>query len=225
MNGIRSSISRVAINFLGAIAFLSLMGCTDNFTASKIPVSANSAAPEIAVYSTPIGAEKPEMQILENPVSQLSPEQVRQLSQLEVPVLMPTYLPPTFQITQVDAGREELVDDSYDYYSILYQGENNTCLAISSGVDPALSTERLTKTTVTTALGEAEIYTGIVEDRALIMADLPTQQRHLLRSGLVAKPTEMNPNGSWASSEWCEPVSQEEFLQVLQSLEAVQFDR
>lgn len=220
-----SSIERVAINLFGTFVLLSLFGCGASSIQPKNSAPADSAATlEADSRSTTAETDNAETPRSQNPATQLSQEQNTQLSQLSIPILMPTYLPLTFQVTQVDAGHEELVDGGYDYYSILYEGDNNTCLAISSGVDPAMSTEGLAKTTATTALGEATIYTGKVEDRPLIMADLPTQQGHLLRSGLVARPAEMNSDGSWKSAEWCEPVNQEKFLQVLESLEAVQFE-
>ncbi|NJR66482.1 MAG: hypothetical protein HC772_16030, partial [Leptolyngbyaceae cyanobacterium CRU_2_3] len=203
---------------LGAIALSLLTHCAANTaTTNSSPVSSSPAVTLSSAVATPA-------EIAQNPASplpaeQLSVDQKNQLSQLSVPVLVPTFLPAGFRLTKFDAGEEQLTNGSYSYYSLLYQGDNNTCLEISTGVDPALSTSRLSKALVTTPLGEATVYSGEVEGRSLILSMVSAQpQEYMLRSGLVARPAEQQPDGSWSAAELCQPVSMETYTQVLRSL-------
>lgn len=159
--------------------------------------------------------------IAQHPENLLSADQKRQLNQLGIPIYIPTYLPTGFRLTKFDAGKEELRNGSYSYYSLLFQGSNNTCLEVSSGVDPAMSLGRLSKRSMKTSLGETTVYSGTVEGRQLILAQIPSKQGHMLRSGMVARPAEMKPDGTWKPAEWCQPVSTEEFNQVLRSLKVM----
>lgn len=159
--------------------------------------------------------------IAQNPETLLSANQKRQLNQLGIPIYIPTYLPTGFRLTKFDAGKEELRNGSYSYYSLLFQGNDNTCLEVSSGVDPAMSLGRLPKRSLKTSLGEVTVYSGTVEGRRLILAQIPSKQGHILRSGTVARPAEMKPDGTWKPAEWCQPVSTAEFNQALRSLKVM----
>ncbi|HEY9642776.1 MAG TPA: hypothetical protein V6C57_19970 [Coleofasciculaceae cyanobacterium] len=224
---------------LGTVALLSLSNCATDATNSTpaalssaeaespvVSVAHPTAAPvtDTAASTRPIAQDTSAQDTsAQNPASLLSADQKKQLFHLNVPILVPTFLPADFRLTKVDAGEEQLVNGSYSYYSILYQGDHNTCLEISTGVDPAMSTAHLSKTLVTLPLGEATVYSGEVEGRSMIMGNLVAPpQGYMLRSGLVVRPAESKPDGSWTAAEWCQPVNMETFTQVLQSLETLE---
>jgi hypothetical protein len=153
--------------------------------------------------------------------NELTQEQKDQLSSLGTLVLVPTYLPSGLRLTKLGFGKELIDNDSYAYYSILYQGDDNTCLEISSGVDLGMPASRLpTQDTVPTQFGSVTVYSGITSDVSTIqiVSLLPTKQGHMIRSGLVMNAAKIQPDGTWTKPEVCNPVSLEEFTQVLKSL-------
>lgn len=218
-----NQLSRTAVCALEAFALLLLSNCATHSTATKPPAAQSKSS--IASLTNPVSSvastANPKIAIVQNTGNLLSPEQKMQLSQLNIPIFTPTYLPSGFRLIKFDAGKEEINGGVSSYYSILYQKDNNTCLEISSGVDPAMSLRRLSKTSVKTSLGEVTVYSGNVEGKPLILGQLSSKQGHMLRSGMVVRSAQMKPDGTWTPAEWCNPVSMEEFTQVLRSLEVL----
>jgi len=194
---------RTAVFALGTVALLSFTSYIANGAATFLPMAPVSSP--IALFTGNL----------------LSPVQKAQLAQLGIPIALPTYLPAGFRLTDFSAKKEQhdYVCCEYSWYSIFYQGANHACLEVSANLDPAmaLSTSHLQKTSVKTRLGEVEVYSGNVEGKPMIVGllFLPSQNRHkngyMLRTGAWMPRT--NPGRR------CNPVSREEYIQVLKSLE------
>ncbi|HEY9613181.1 hypothetical protein [Allocoleopsis sp.] len=209
---------RTAIFILGTVALLSGSSCAANGAASQAPTAlvsrplALATTPDTSFAASPAF---PKTAIAKNTSNLLSSEQKAQLNQLGMPIIVPTYLPGGFRLTNFLAKKErdDYASGEYSWYSMFYQGTNNTCLEVSANVDPAMSTVNLQKTLVKTRLGAVEVYSGNVESKPMIVGlfSLGTKNGYMLRTGAWMPQT--LPGGR------CNPVSRKEYIQVLKSLE------
>jgi hypothetical protein len=143
----------------------------------------------------------------------LSAEQKARLSKLKIPIVLPTYLPQNFRVTDFDAGKEEMANESYSYYSIIYKGANNTCLELTANTDPGMTTSGLNTTSMTTALGKVTVSSGNLENKPIII-------------GLFSLPRNSNNGymlrtGGWVPGRRCATIGKDEYLQVLKSLRII----
>jgi hypothetical protein len=206
---------RTAVFALGTIALLCLSNCAANGAASKVPAHPGNSSNPVAQNSDSARATStasPKTSIAYKTNNLLSNQQKGQLAQLGIPIAVPTYLPAGFRLTKFSAQKEE-DEASGAWYSLFYQGANNTCLEFSANVDPAMSLERLPKTLVKTRLGEVEVYSGNVEGKPMVVGlfSLPKNNGYMLRTGAWTPAT--NPGRR------CNPVSRNEYIRVLRSLE------
>jgi hypothetical protein len=145
----------------------------------------------------------------------LTSEQRARLYRLKIPLVLPTYLPPGFQVKRFETGTEETIDYKYSYYSLVYAGADNTCLELAANTDPAMTTGGLNNTSIATPLGQVTVSSGNVEGKPLIIGlfSLPRNNGYFLRTG------------GWVSGKRCAPVSREEYLRALRSLKRVENSR
>lgn len=202
---------RTAICAVGAVALLSLFSCASSGVTAKPPTDrARFTAPD---NSEAASTALPKTSIEKNTGSLLSKEQKAQLAQLGIPIVLPSFLPGGFRLTKFSA-QKQLDEASGDYssYSIFYQGANNTCLELSANSDPGISTEGRKETSVETQLGSVKVYRISVEGKPMIVGlfSLPKNNGYMLRTGAWMPPT--------IPGRRCNPVSMEEYIQVLKSL-------
>jgi hypothetical protein len=209
---------RTAVFILGTVALLAWSSCAANGAASKVPTAPVSRAIALATTPDTSFAASPDFSktaIAKNTSNLLSSEQKAQLTQLGMPIVVPTYLPGGFRLTNFLAkkDRDDYASGEYSWYSMFYQGTNNTCLEVSANVDPAMSMGNLQKTLVNSRLGAVEVYSGNVEGKPLIVGlfSLGKNNGYMLRTG--AWMPQNLPGGR------CNPVSRKEYIQVLKSLE------
>jgi hypothetical protein len=145
----------------------------------------------------------------------LSPVQKARLTQLPIPVVVPTRLPVGFRLVRAEgeAGRYANGDDDSGY-AIDYQGEQNTCLSIRTSQDGPRGLEKVKQ--VRTRFGLVTVYAEKLHDRKSLVSFLGIKGNPMLISG------GMQPD-STASSGWkpCRAVNIETYTQVLQSLSVV----
>lgn len=168
--------------------------------------------------------------IFQNTGNSRSPAQKMQLSQqtipivttadlppgFNIPIAIPTYLPSGFYLKEFQAFDAGYVGQDAFHYSITYEEvDNSTCLEISSGIDgTSFESLGLSETSVKLSQGEVTVYSGNVEGKPIIVAlDWGKQ------IGLPSSDYRMTLISGYDSSGGsCNPVSMEEFIQVLQSL-------
>ena len=206
---------RTAVFALGTIALLSLSNCAVNGATTKVSAPLGNSSKTLTQNpgtTVDTSTAFPKTSITYKTNHFLSNQQKAQLAQLGIPIAVPTYLPAGFRLTQFSAQKEE-DEASGAWYSMFYQGANNTCLELSVNVDPAMSLERLQKTLVKTRLGEVKVYSGNVEGKPMTVGlfSLPKNNGYMLRTGAWMPTT--NPGRR------CNPVSRNEYIQVLRSLE------
>jgi hypothetical protein len=213
-----NQLYRTAVFALGTVALLSWSRCAANGAASQVATAPVSRP--IALATTPDNslAASPDFSktaIAKNTSNLLSSKQKTQLNQLGMPIIVPTYLPGGFRLTNFSANKErdDYASGEDSWYSIFYQGTNNTCLEVSANVDPAMSMGNLQKTLVNSRLGAVEVYSGNVEGKPMIVGlfSLGKKNGYMLRTG-AWMPLNL-PTGR------CNPVSRKEYIQVLKSLE------
>lgn len=198
---------RTAVFILGSVGLLAWSSCTANGVASQV-----ATAPDTSVAAS---ADFSKTAIAKNTSNLLSSKQKAQLTQLSMPIAVPTYLPGGFRLTNFLAKKErdDYASGEYSWYSIFYQGTNNSCLEVSANVDPAMSMGNLQKTLVKTRLGSVEVYSGNVEGKPMIVGlfSLGKKNGYMVRTG------------AWIPQNLaggrCNPVSRKEYIQVLKSLE------
>ncbi|XGV98495.1 MAG: hypothetical protein ACAF41_06075 [Leptolyngbya sp. BL-A-14] len=142
----------------------------------------------------------------------LSPEQKAQLTQLPIPVVVPTVLPATFRLVRAEgeAGTYTNGDDDSGY-AIDYQGEKNTCLSIRTSQDGPRGLEKVKQ--VQTRFGLITVYTEKSPGSKSLVSFLGLKGNPMLISG-GAQPDSTTSTG-WKR---CQAVSVEAYTQVLQSL-------
>lgn len=95
---------RTAIFALGTIALLSLSNCTANQAASKMPVPPGNSSSTLAQNSDTAAATStasPKTSLAYKTNNLLSNKQKAQLAQLGIPIVVPTYLPAGFRLSEL----------------------------------------------------------------------------------------------------------------------------
>lgn len=130
----------------------------------------------------------------------LSADQKAKLLKLPIPIVAPTYLPKGFQLTHADGeeGHYSNGDDDSGY-SLIYKGPENTCIEVRSSKDgPRGAWQQIVKT----RFGSIKVFTENNQGKTSIYSFVPIQGQPVLISGAS-----------------CNPVSMQEYIHVLQSLE------
>jgi len=224
---------RTVLCALVAVAWLSLTSCTRNSTATKVPTAQSDTLSVSTTNSPPSITREAESKtsIAKNTVNSRSPKQNMQRYQQNIPIVttadlhprfnipiaIPTYLPSGFYLREFHAFDLGYVGQDAFHYSITYEEvDNYSCLEISSGsYGTSFEYLGLSETSVKLSLGEVTVYSGNVEGKPMIIAlDLGKQ------IGLPSSNYGMTLISGYDSSGGgeCNPVSMEEFIQVLQSL-------
>lgn len=147
----------------------------------------------------------------------LSPEQIAQLKQLPIPIVAPTSLPAGFRLVRAygEIGKYANGDDDSGY-TIAYEGENNTCIKVTSTQSGSRGYEKVREEQ--TEFGKLDVYIGKARDNSVsyILTVLGLKGNLILSSGGTL------PDSN-ASSGWriCRPVPMETYVQVLKSLSIV----
>lgn len=183
------------------IAFFLLAGCTLNSTANQLPPS----YPHSEISNN---------QIAQNSENPLSTEQLSQLRELDMRVIVPTYVPPGFELTEFkiykgSPSEQRTRADDVSLYWMTFQGENNTCFRLMSGNQGFRDRPENQISVNTKAFGTITVDYGKSQSRPdveLIQAGIPLPESYRLDSGI-------------SSNTPCKPMPLEEYIKVLQSLE------
>lgn len=184
-----------------AIAFSLLMGCALNSTANQLTPSYPHS--EISNHQIAQHSENP-----------LSTEQLSQLRSLDMRVIVPTYVPAGFELTELKIYKGSPPDqrtrpDDVPFYWMIFQGENNTCFRLMSGNQGFRDRPQNRISVNTKSFGTITVDYGKSQSRPeveLIQAGIPLPESYRLDSGI-------NPNTP------CKPMPVEEYIKVLQSIE------
>jgi hypothetical protein len=235
---------RTVVCALATVVWLSLNSCARNSTATQSPNTQSDNLSVSRTNSSPSTTREADSKtfIAQNTGNSRSPDQKMQryqqtipivttadLPEFDMPIFKPTYLPVGFFLREFQALEHyyDLIDDPNPFvYSITYQKRDTyTCLEIYSSLDgTSFEDLGLSETSVKMSHGEVTVYSGNVEGRPMIVAlvpvdvdgtllDVDVEQLGLLSSGKFFLFTIIS-----GYSDWCEPVSMEEFIQVLQSM-------
>lgn len=192
---------------------------TSDASAAATTKSEPSTIPTNSIFATPVA------QVSQSAGDLLDSAQKAKLKKLAVPIVIPTYLPTGFRLIKLDSGREELRSGSYSYYSILYRGENDTCLDISLNTDPAMRTLGLQRRSIQIPISNKEvtIIYGNVEDKPITLGlfGVPNgspNSAYMLRAG------GWMPSGQEGRNIRCNSISDEEYDKVLQALKVLDFN-
>lgn len=183
------------------------------FVSPVFALDIGTSAPEVSSGSHRFGRAMGSMTLTAQVAGNLlSTKQKAQLTQLPIPVVVPTVLPATFRLVRAEgeAGTYANGDDDSGY-AIDYQGEKNTCLSIRTSQDGPRGLEKVKQ--VQTRFGLITVYTEKLPDSKSLVSFLGLKGNPMLISG------GMQPD-STTSSGWkrCRAVSVEAYTQVLQSL-------
>jgi len=146
--------------------------------------------------------------------NQLSAKQKAQLTQLPIPIVAPTYLPPGFRLVSASGEKGQYANGDDDSgYSLVYQGANNTCIKLSSSKDgPRGKWQQL----VETKFGAVKVFVQTRNHNRFVYSFIPLKGNPALSSGgHLPNP---NSRGEW---QRCNPISMEDYLRVLKSLDVV----
>ncbi|MEQ8996478.1 MAG: hypothetical protein RID53_08230 [Coleofasciculus sp. B1-GNL1-01] len=219
---------RTVVCALAAVTWLSLASCARNSTATKAP-TAQSDNLSISTTNSPPSITREadsKTSIAQNTGNSRYSDQEIQLSQQTIsivttvdipgfnaPIFKPTYLPSGFYLMEFQATENYYINASNPFsYSIIYrEREKNTCLELYDALDgTSFESLGLSEISVNVLQGEVTVYSGNVEDRPMIIARVKGEQ--------VGLPSSYYFTLISGYSDWCEPVSIEEFIQVLQSM-------
>lgn len=202
---------QVLIFTAGAATLLSVSSCSRNQPTTEITRSP-TPSPKTSTVATPTPVSAAN---LAQPTL-LTPGQRTQL--LEVNVVLPSYLPTGFQITELiaekgaAAGQPSRPSD-VPFYQIIYRGSDGTCIRVGSGNQGWRDMPANQTIVNTPQFGQVRVDYGIVKrqtgDIAIIQAVLPGKEGYWIDSGKDNKGT-------------CKPVPLEEYTKVLQSLNYLQ---
>jgi hypothetical protein len=213
------------LTLLSSIAVLMLASCTDQSNAkSSVQPGAIAAHPSSPEAISPTVEKTPTTQVQPSDLAQsraiastaatnlLNEEQKAQLAQLGVEVVLPTYLPPGFQLAQFEAHRKDSPDPTdYTYYTVSYKGPNNTCIEAGNGYqNTSLSANQ--ERSLSTSVGTFDIQSGTYRRTSITRrwATLPKGDQVIFTGGKLSY-----------EEETCNPIETAEFDQVLQSATAI----
>jgi hypothetical protein len=147
----------------------------------------------------------------------LSSEQKAKLLQLPIPIIAPTFLPEGFRLVQATGEANKYANGDDDSgYMIAYQGDNNTCISISSSSSGSRGLQRVNQ--VKTEFGTVDIYTSNARDNSIqsIASFITLKGNPALISG--GSIPDRNADGGFKT---CNPISLGQYIQVLKSLTLV----
>ncbi|CAN1211979.1 hypothetical protein TUMEXPCC7403_17365 [Tumidithrix helvetica PCC 7403] len=147
----------------------------------------------------------------------LAPEQIAQLKQLPIPIVAPTSLPTGFRLVKASGEKAKYANGDDDSgYIIAYEGENNTCISVTSSQSGSRGLEKMREEQ--TEFGTLEVYIEKARDNSVrnIVTFLGLKGNLVLISGGTLPDS--NADGGWRT---CRPVPMSTYVQVLKSLSTV----
>ncbi|MEE3715365.1 hypothetical protein V2H45_01245 [Tumidithrix elongata RA019] len=147
----------------------------------------------------------------------LTPEQIAQLKQLPIPIVAPTSLPSGFRLVKASGEKAKYANGDDDSgYIIAYEGENNTCISVTSSQSGSRGLEKMRDEQ--TEFGTLEVYIEKARDSSVrnIVTFLGLKGNLVLISGGTLPDS--NADGGWRT---CRPVPMATYVQVLKSLSTV----
>jgi hypothetical protein len=223
-----NQLYRTIVCALATVAWLSLSSYARNSTATQSP-TAQSDNLSISTTNSPPSITREadsKTSIAQNTVNSRSLAQKIQQSQqsipivttadipgFNIPIFKPTYLPSGFYLREFHALENYYINDPNPFsYLIMYrEREKDTCLEIYDVLDgTSFEDLGLSETSVNVLQGEVTVYSGNVEGKPMIIAQVNGEQVGLPSTYYFTLISGYN-NG-------CDPVSMEEFIKVLQSM-------
>jgi hypothetical protein len=223
---------RTVICTLATVALLSLSSCARNSTTTQSPNTQSDNLSVSRTNSSPSTTREADSKtfIAQNTINSRSPAQKIQQSHSTIPIVTtadtpggftatifkPTYLPSGFFLTGFHALEHYYDEPNPFNYSIIYRERGkDTCLEIYDVLDgTSFEFFALSETSVNVLQSKVTVYSVNLEGRSMIVArfngeqfGLPSSYYFTLISGYT---------------DWCEPVSMEEFIKVLQSMKPLQ---
>ena len=223
-----NSLYRTVICALATVTWLSFTSCARHSTAANaltaqsdnLIASPTSSPPSLA------SAADSKVSIAQNSVNSRPPHEKLQQSKgtspivttadipgFNSPIFKPTYLPAGFYLREFQAMETYYIDDPTPFdYSIIYQERDQfTCLEIYSVLDgTSFGDIGLSETSVKVGQGNVTVYSGNVEGRPMIVAQVDGEQ--------IGLPSNYYFTLASGYDQYCQPVSLDEFIQVLQSM-------
>ena len=147
----------------------------------------------------------------------LTSEQKAKLLQLPIPIVAPNFIPEGFRLVYAKGEANKYANGDDDSgYTIAYQGENNTCISISSSSSGSRGLQRANE--VQTEFGSVVVYTDNARDNSIrsISSFLVLKGNPALISG--GSIPDSSADGGFKR---CEPVGMGVYMQVLKSLTLV----
>ncbi|NUN67295.1 hypothetical protein HCU40_21820 (plasmid) [Pseudanabaena biceps] len=164
--------------------------------------SANNSLNQNAIASNPRNSD-----------NLLSAEQKEQLSQLEIEVILPTYLPTGTKLASFKAYKKKTLQIAdYSFYNIQYIGTDNTCLEAGSGYQ-TMWQNNPSKIQIDTKIGVIEVSSG-THSRSGTLQHWGWIRKNMEGQSLIT-------GGLFSTKKPCNPINFEEYNKVLQSLEVL----
>lgn len=213
--------------FLHQLPLLSCMGlfmlvsCTHQSDAT-LPTptqSAQSSQPtplKTQPSAAPVEAQSTDGSTLANAATGnlLTPEQIAKLTQLPIPIVAPTDLPPGFRVVSADGGSDKYTNGDDDAgYVIEYEGAGNVCFVIQSSKDGPRRLKQVGQ--VETAVGLVKMYEETYEDKRSVQSFIPVKGNPVM----ISPVARFNP--AKGDYEACNPLDLTQYERILKSIELV----
>ncbi len=147
----------------------------------------------------------------------LTSEQKASLLQLPIPIVAPSFIPEGFHLVYAKGEANKYVNGDDDSgYTIVYQGENNTCISVLPTQSGSRGLQRVNQ--VQTEFGSVGVYTENARDNSVVVISsfLELKGNPAIISG--GSIPDSSANGGFRR---CEPVGMGVYIQVLKSLTLV----
>lgn len=215
---------RTVVCALATVVWLSLTSCARNSTATQSPgIFARGLTNSSPSITRETDSKTSIAQTTENSRStaqkmQRSQQSIPLVTTADIPgfnspLFKPTYLPSGFYLMEFQTIENYYLNapNPFSYSMIYREREKDTCLEIYDALDgTSFELLGLSESSVNILQGEVTVYSGNVEDRPMIVAQVKGEQ--------VGLPSSYYFTLISGYSDWCEPVSMEEFIKVLQSM-------
>ncbi len=142
----------------------------------------------------------------------LSPQQIRQLTQLPIPVVVPTDLPAGFRVVKAEGEQGQYANGDDDSgYMLEYVGKGNVCFVIYTSKDAPRRLKQIGQ--VQSGVGLAKIYEERYDNQTSWVSFLPIQGNPVL----ISPFSRLNPVSN--EYERCKPLSRADYDRILKSLQ------
>ncbi len=142
----------------------------------------------------------------------LSPQQVRQLTQLPIPIVVPTDLPPGFRLLKAEGEQGQYANGDDDSgYMLEYASPDNRCFVIYTSKDGPRRLKQIGQ--VQSGVGLAKIYQDRYNNQTAWMSFLPVKGNPVL----ISPFSRLNPATN--NYERCKPLSRADYDRILKSIQ------